>query len=376
MRLKYKIGEILETKTGKIEILDRYIKDGKYTFIKYKCLVCGCIDEKNISNILKTGCRVCTNQRVVIGINDMWTTNPDLASLLENPDDGYKYTQCSTKKLNWKCPDCGEIIYNISIKQVYGNKKLSCPKCSDGISYPNKFMYHILKSLGENFENEYSPDWIKPKRYDFALFKENKKYIVEMDGGFGHGNKNTVYASKELQIEIDNNKDFEAKKRGFNVIRIDCNYKKQEDAFEYIKNNILNSDINKILNLSNVNWTKVQSQIETPNVIKACWLFNNNTRYMKEIAKILDVHPTTVSRYLKRGNDIGLCNYSSSKRYRNDYGIKAMRKVKRYELKTRKENIYDSISEASKKSNVHRSSISRCCNGKVKSVKGYIFSYC
>ena len=160
------------------------------------------------------------------------------------------------------------------------------------------------------------------------------------------------------------------------MIRIDCNYKKQEDAFEYIKNNILNSDVNKILNLSNVNWIKVQSQIETSNVIKACWLFNNNTKCMKEIAKILDVHPTTVSRYLKRGNDIGLCNYNSSKRYRNDYGIKTMRKVKRYELKTRKENIYDSVSEASKKSNVHRSSISRCCNGKVKCVKGYIFSYC
>ena len=155
---------------------------------------------------------MCTNQRVVIGINDMWTTNPELASLLANPEDGYKYTKCSTKKLNWKCPDCDEIIYNISIKQVYSNKKLSCPKCSDGISYPNKFMYHILKSLGENFKNEYSPDWIKPKRYDFALFKENKKYIIEMDGGLGHGNKNTMNTTKERQIEIDNDKDFEAKK--------------------------------------------------------------------------------------------------------------------------------------------------------------------
>lgn len=376
MKLKYEKGYILETKSGKIEILDHYMKDGKNSFYRYRCLVCGYIDEKNISNISKTGCRVCTNQKIVIGINDMWTTNPELSSLLANPDDGYKYTQCSGKKLNWKCPDCGEIIYNVSISQVYRNKKISCPKCSDGISYPNKFMYYILKSLGENFEKEYSPDWIKPKRYDFVLFKDNKKYIIEMDGGFGHGNINTPYASKELQIEIDNYKDFEAKKRGYNVIRIDCNYKKREDAFEYIKNNILSSNVNKILDLSNVNWTKVQSQIETSNIIKACWIFNNSTRSMKEIAKTLDVHPTTVSRYLKIGNNIELCDYSSSKRYRNDYGIKSMHKVKRYDLNTEKEDIYESIHEASEKSNVHRSSISKCCNGKVKSVKGYIFSYC
>lgn len=377
MRLKYKKGEILETKTGKIEILDRYKKDGKYTFIKYKCLVCGCIDEKNICNILKTSCRVCTNQRVVIGINDMWTTNPELASLLANPYDGYKYTQCSTKKLNWKCPDCGEIIYNISVKQIYTNKKLFCPYCSDGVSYPNKFMMELLLILHADFKREFYPKWFKEKRfYDFLVKIQSEKYIIEMDGGYGHGVKNTRYTTKEQQIKIDNDKDYEAEKRGYRVIRINCNYLKQGDAFEYIKNNVLNSDLSNIFDLSNISWVTLQSKIETSNVKKACWLFNNKTKGMQEIGEILNVTPTTVSRYLKRGNAIGLCNYSSSERYRDDYGIKSMHRIKRYEIETGIEEIYDCVYEASEKSNVHRSSISRCCNGKVKSVKGYIFSYC
>ena len=358
-------------------ILDRYIKDEKYTFVKYKCLSCGCEDEKNICNILKTGCRVCTNQRVVKGINDMWTTNPKLASLLADPNDGYKYTQCSTKKLNWRCPNCNEIIYGISVKQIYTNKKIFCPHCSDGISYPNKFMMELLINLCVDFEREFYPKWFTEKRfYDFLVKTKSIKYIIEMDGGYGHGNKDTKYASKDQQVEIDNNKDFEAIKRGYKVIRIDCNYLKQEDAFEYIKKNILNSELNNIFDMSNINWTKIQVQIESSNVKRACWLFNNKTKGMKEIGEILGVAPTTVSRYLKRGRDIGLCDYDSSKRYRNDYGIKSMHKIKRYEIKTGKVERNDSVYEASEKSNVHRSSISRCCNGKVKSVKGYIFSYC
>ena len=377
MVLKYKIGDILDVKSGKIEILGRY-KNEKQTFIKYKCLSCGCQDKKNLSNILKTGCRVCANQKVVKGINDMWTTNPKLASLLANPDDGNKYTQCSTKRVNWICPNCKQVIKNISIRQIYTNKKISCPKCSDGISYPNKFMMELLKCLNINFQREFPPDWFNGEKrlYDFLIYINKKHIIIEMDGGYGHGNKDTKYSTKEEQIKRDNEKDIEATKRDYKVIRIDSNYIKQDEAFEYIKQNILNSELANIIDLSSVNWMKIQSEIETSNVKKACWLFNNKIKGMKEISEILGVAPTTVSRYLKRGNDIGLCSYSSKNRYRDDYGLASMHKVKRYEIKTGIENIYDCVYEASEKSNVHRSSISRCCNGKIKSVKGYVFSYC
>lgn len=44
------------------------------------------------------GCPYCHgNHKILKGYNDMWTTNPELASLLANPEDGYRYTQNSTK---------------------------------------------------------------------------------------------------------------------------------------------------------------------------------------------------------------------------------------------------------------------------------------
>ena len=58
------------------------------------------------------GCGCCNGKVVVKGINDMWTTNPELAKLLVNPDDGYKYTSTSGKKVDWRCPICNTIIYS------------------------------------------------------------------------------------------------------------------------------------------------------------------------------------------------------------------------------------------------------------------------
>ena len=345
MSLKYKVGDILETKTGKIEIIDR-IKRGESFLVKYKCLTCGYVDEKHISNIKKrTGCRLCQNQITVKGINDMWTTNPYMASLLENPDDGYKYMQCSGKRVNWKCPKCGKIKKNIAISQVYCEGKISCRFCSDGISYPNKLMMSLLQSLNIEFEREFSPNWFgKRKRfYDFRFFYNNAKYIVEMDGGLGHGYKNTPYSTASEQLAIDLQKDNAAKERGYDIIRINCNYIKTESAFEYIKENILNSELNDIFELTGINWEEIS--------------------------------PVTVSRYLKRGNSIGLCDYTSEKRYRHDYGENSKHKVKATNLVTKEEKIFDSVFMAAETCGVHRASISKCCNGKFSSVRGYEFSY-
>ena len=45
------------------------------------------------------GCGCCSGQFCVTGINDMWTTNPKLAELLADEEDGYKYTKHTKNKL-------------------------------------------------------------------------------------------------------------------------------------------------------------------------------------------------------------------------------------------------------------------------------------
>lgn len=191
-----------------------------YKGYKYCCIKDGYKGQTTESHLCRgDGCPVCSIPPKIIlqGINDMWTTNSELAKLLADPEDGYKYTQQSHQRVDWKCPDCGNIIKNKSIAQI-NNYGLSCPVCSDGISYPNKLSHYLFDRLNiiyhfEELKYEYSPYWIRPNHYRYDVyFQYIKKYIVEMDGGYGHGHKDTKYLTKEKSKIRDITKDTLAKK--------------------------------------------------------------------------------------------------------------------------------------------------------------------
>lgn len=189
--------------------------------------------------------------------------------MLLNKEDGYKYMQFSNQKAHFVCPNCGVYIGECYINNV-SKVGLSCPRCSSGITYPNKLMYNLLNSLCEDFDTEITFDWctfpdfydsskMSYGRYDFVL--ENKKIIIEMDGGFGHGNSphpRSRYSKEEL-IYKDNMKDDCAVQNGYKVIRIDCNYRSY-DRLKYCSDSILSSQLSSIFNLTSVDWDKIHYQ--------------------------------------------------------------------------------------------------------------------
>ena len=128
----------------------------------------------------------------------------------------------------------------------------SCPRCSDKISYPNKFLRAFLEQLPvENIQFEYSPKWARPYRYDGYCEYKDLKIIIEMDGGLGHGNHK--YKSSEIDIggkQRDLIKDQLAEINGITLVRIDC----INSNFEYIKTNILTSLLNNIFDLNQIDW--------------------------------------------------------------------------------------------------------------------------
>lgn len=92
----------------------------------------------------------------------------------KNKINPFEITIGSGTKVWLKCKNCGtDKLIRFPDFKNYG---FSCPKCSDGISFPNKFAFSLLDQLDVYFQTEYSPDWIKPKKYDF-YFELNKKNI-------------------------------------------------------------------------------------------------------------------------------------------------------------------------------------------------------
>lgn len=323
---KYDIGEIIDRKYGKLLIKEqKHLKNKNSSTSRgynVTCLICGYnfditeghIDEGN-------GCSVCSGHIGLNGYNMMADTHPHIATLLLNPDDGHKYKIKSNKKLDWKCPYCGEIIYNKRPYEVEQNG-LCCPNCSDGISYPNKFIRNILTQIGVDFESEKRFDWCIFNKFQsneqtygiYDIVIEDKKLIIEMDGGLGHGK--SIHSKSKITIEEslykDKIKDKLAKEHGYKIIRIDVSYNNNKNRKQICKNQILYSELSSIFDINTVDWDKADIESNVSNFTESYkyWNYGWGTR---DISKKLNIDLSTVINYLNQAKDSGLCDYDKAK---------------------------------------------------------------
>lgn len=389
---KIGIGTCFKDNKRDIVIIDRkVIKDNRnHTWKIYRYICNKCKNDKGWLRedlILrdKTGCQsCCKNPRVVVSEINSIVANEETHWMIPYFQGGYdeakKYTKCSTKKIYLKCPNCGNIKNKkISPNQLYKNHSIGCT-CGDGFSYPEKFMYSVLKQLNIDFEMEYSSEWIKPLRYDFYFELNDKKYIIETDGGWHYTNNNLSGKTKNESKAIDEYKDKIAQKYGVEVIRINCNC----SNLEYIKNNILKSELNSLFDLAKVCWLKCEEFALSNLCKKACEIKKNNSqKSTKEIADILKLSIPTITKYLKIGMKLGWCNYnpkdemikSNSRNGKNNGKEVAVFK------NDKKLGTFYSCAELERRSEelfgikLLQSGISNTANDKQSQYKGFTFKY-
>lgn len=316
---KYKVGEIIEFKKGRFLIKEQTYKSkkGKHNgktkkylnkANKIKCLDCGYEDTIMETNIaIMEHCPCCIHKKLLVGFNDMWTTNPEMAKMLKNPEDGYKHMKSSNKpKLEWVCPYCQSII-NKTPNDV-DNAGLCCPKCSDGISYPNKFMYSILTQINSKFETEKTFLWSNNKRYDFYL--PEHKMIIEMHG-IQHYKDLKIFSSNRAFEEEQKNDKYKkelALENGIvKYIEINCS----EANFDYIKNSIEHSKLFKLLELHKIDWIKVAQDVDTPLIFKISELWNQGVHEASVLYEKLNISHNVGCKLLNRARNLGLCDYDS-----------------------------------------------------------------
>lgn len=332
---KYSVGE----KVNNIIILKQ--GDGKYKGRKkayqIKCPKCGFDSGRHYKNgelieeywvtedELKRGnsCPCCSSKIVVQGINDVCTTDYWMIKLGVDKEISKMHTKCSREKVLCKCPHCG-VGFKKSYHQIYINKSIGCVCGKGSGSYPEKFMYSILKQLDVDFETQYSPSYFKRKEKsktsrkfsDFHIPKNG--LIIETDGGLGHkGGKTHHKSNKTLEelIEVDNWKDEQHNLHGLHTVRINC----FESNMEYIKNNILNSELVDYFNFENIDWDKANEFAWFSNLKKdVCEYWNNKKEWesMRDIHKIFNISINTIINYLKKGTKLGWCNYNPKEEMR------------------------------------------------------------
>ena len=344
---------------------------------KVQCLDCGYEYYSPRGKIIsrKDKCALCSGRVVVRGVNDLYTTSPHIIKYLYDKNDGYKYSKGSNKKVMCVCPFCG-YKKEVNICNLI-NHSFYCDICSDNISYPNKVFINILQQLNVNFIAEYSPEWIGKKRYDFYLKDYNA--IIEADGK-QHIEECKFMIPFEEQNKIDKYKDLMAFENNIKMIRIDCS----KSEINFIKDNILKSELSKLLDFSNIDWTEVEKFTTSNLLLKACQLKKENDLYTtSEIGKILSISQGTISRWLKIGNDLGLCKYNSKEEMsrngkRQYHGDK---EILVYDINNNFLFECSSIKELAETSKeklgkyISRASISKCCNNHISQCKGFIIKF-
>ena len=268
-------------------------------------------------------CPYCANRKVLIGYNDIATTRPDITSLFTNSEDGYRYMAGSKYKVNFTCPLCGTIQEkNIRLVTERG---FSCKNCSDHLSYPNRFGRAFFDQLSiDCYDTEWQPDWAKPYYYDIHFELNGNHFIVEWDGQFHFEEEDRFGVSLEERQERDRIKNELAYVNGAYMIRVNCS----ESRCDYIKENIIQSELSKLFDLTNIDWKLCDEKAHKNLVKEACSLYMNSTKDYEYIAKTLHIGISTARQYVKKGMSFGWCEYDNEKiaidkKKRHGYSISA-----------------------------------------------------
>ena len=322
IQYKYNIGDIIKNETQNFKILDIDIIYGedsngyKVPRKRYKleCLDCGYIGWKyecTIESGVKCSCCGC-NFVIIKGINDIATTDPWMIKYFINPEDAYKYGCHSYEFKHFKCPHCGRISNKeVKITTLKTKGHLPCI-CEDGKSYCEKFVFELLSQIKDiKFIYQFSQkdvDWCENYLYDFYIKDFNM--IIETHGQQHY--KDGFFNTREKQWEKDKLKRELAKDNGVKYyIELNCS----KTGVENLKKELLDSELSKILNLSNIDWNKC-GEFALNNLSKLiCNKYNEIENKYNAISQIIDcfqLSRTTVINYLKKGNELGWCDYTSN----------------------------------------------------------------
>lgn len=367
----YDIGEKIIDDNRNLTITGRYRNEDNVRYYKYTCNICGWVEGSLSEYQIKKGvkCSCCSNRTVVKGINDITTTAPWMIKFFQNgEEEASNYTCCSGKYITPICPNCKTILHKkIKISDIY-TRGYFCSVCSDGCSYPEKFMYSVLKQLKINFIMQFTKkeaSWCKNFRYDFYLPDFN--CIIETHG-IQHYQDAGFYGGRTFEEELENDKQKKelAELHRCKYYIVDC----RRSTKNWIKQSIIDSNILNCLcrSPSEIDWEECNSFAISNRCKEVCNLKADDPKLTAEdISKMTKISKSVVCKYLHVGTELGWCYYGKNgkkriKMLKDDKEIGVFESVK-------------SITKLEEYKNFCETTIQNVCRGHVDSYKGYTFKY-
>lgn len=347
--------EKLSTINPNIEYLSGFTARNKS--VQVKCKIDGYVWHVQARTLLcGSHCPCCTYKGktpIIEGINDLKTTHPIVASWVKDKSLLPYISHGMIKNIDFICPNCGELI-NCKINYPCKHGHLPCRNCSDGISYPEKFLYSMFKQLGIPFETQKTYSWSDGRKYDFA----GENWICETHGE-QHYRSSFKHRSLDYEIENDAYKKSLAHKNGINnYIVLDC----RKSSLQYIKQSIMQSDIPKLFNFReyDIDWGKCEENAISSKM-KEVWDLWDKGVDLLTIVDITGLSRKSVNKYLSYGKNIGKCTYDPDVSKKLYYEKKRKISGKKVICLNTLE-VFDTINTAEKFCG--NNNVSACCQGK------------
>lgn len=288
---------------------------------KYECLIDGYIGKQREHQFLKCSCPICKKVKTKEGINSVQDLKPKVFRVVIDDIVG-KPINCK-QRVNWKCPLCKGINNHKLSYLCKMEDRLPCRYCSDGISYPEKIYYNVMRQLNDSFEKQKSFEWSQGKKYDGY---DNKHLYHEIHGEQHYTASFASCGGRTLEEEQENDRlkrelAYENDKDILDYIIIDA----RKSDFEYIKNSILKSRLSLYYDLQQVDWIKVY-ELSCKSIKAQVIEMYKNGIDITEIGRKTNLSLTTIYTYLNDANNFGLINYKKKQ------GFKDMSKDKHMEI--------------------------------------------
>ncbi len=311
----------------------------------------------------------------------IWETDRWMVGLGMYEKDAKKYRRYSMKKVIVKCPKCNREKL-IAIGNMYRRRSISCMCNFKSIRYPERFISEFLKCAGINFVHQVSKEyltWCNKYKYDFYIPEHNM--IIETHGEQHYrDNTNFKMSLKEVQ-ENDRLKENLAKLNGVKYyIVVDC----RMSEFEYIKQNVLSSNIIKILDILNVDWREIANNLLVDLDDEICKYWNNKEEWetAKNISEKMNLSYKIVKRSLEKLSSLGLCDYSPKEEHKKSL-FKKGQSTQSKPIEVYKDGLFLGVFESATYidnnsmsifgEKLVRNYIRDVCNGKKKMYKNYFF---
>lgn len=195
-------------------------------------------------------------------------SEPDISKGL-NYEDTWSYSRNSKTEVECNCIRCNTKMGKLKINNFVTYSHGTCKFCSDGISYPFKFVAAVVEQLFDKedtiieYEKVFSWSYYSLNnhsthgRYDiYVKTKEMQEYVIEVDGGFHRKDNIMSHRTQKDTFITDCVKDVLAEEHNIKIIRIPMDGNKLSVA----KKEVLNSKLAQEFDLSGIDWTKCGKQ--------------------------------------------------------------------------------------------------------------------